>query len=803
MYIICFNFYLLIIISILHNGKAINTTTVASPTFEQDTYDKKWPEEITQLRPEQFYDCLYNYYFCTDHYGSWPDNKDACFKEYIACESAVSNTHVIQGTIKDLPHGNYIEQESEYVVTHLEQNSGNKEDENKDDKQDNDSKENESKETNNGNSQDSNVEESGNTIKEDIDIGNGSTTDDNSGISNNPNFESNKDSEKNSGSNLNEESINTTLAEDVFITDPSNGNDNLDEEHQLDSSKDESSSDSNKADIEIGSNSSSLSPEQENEVVTNTDTDLGDKVNSTDLESNQVDSDGEENDLDPNKSESDGEKETDSDSYKIDSDREKEIDSDPDKIDSDGDKDTDVYPDKIDSDDEKETDLGPDKIESDGDKENDSDPNKSDFDKEKETDLGPDKIKSDGDKENDSDPIKSDFDKEKETDLDPNKIGSDEEKETDLDPNKIDSDGEKEPDFESNKEKSDEKESSSTENNYQPDMSKNDSKTDEKEINNEDTNVSNEGEINIPVNGGEILTDKNEKPPKKNNKDENSNANENELPSSTTELYQTQAPYLTPTSTEKNSNTDKEELFTLSTQSSPLTGPKSCSAIIKMNDTSPSGIYTLLLDGKGKQVYCEMKNGDGWTLLQRRGEFENEENYFYRNWEEYKDGFGDLNDEHWVGLESMFELTNEEKKVDLRFILEDYEGNRTAVTLVEFRVANEESGYRLFYKGIINHSRSKYPLLGRSVPAKGTKFSTFDKDNDEWKGNCAVRFSGGWWYSACHNSNINGLNLRGPHKSFGNGVNWYHFRGYHYSLKATEMKIKPSSPRGQKKKNKS
>ncbi|CAB4069153.1 Ficolin-1-A,Ficolin-1-B,Techylectin-5B,FibrinogenC domain-containing protein 1-A,Fibrinogen C domain-containing protein 1,Ryncolin-4,Ficolin-2 [Lepeophtheirus salmonis] len=421
-------------------------------------------------------------------------------------------------------------------------------------------------------------------------------------------------------------------------------------------------------------------------------------------------------------------------------------------------KETDSDSNKIDSDDEKETDLGPDKIESDGDKENDSDPNKSDFDKEKETDLGPDKIKiRRRQRKNDSDPIKK--------------------KETDLDPNKIDSDGEKEPDFESNKEKSDEKESSSTENNYQPDMSKNDSKTDEKEINNEDTNVSNE--------------------------DENSNANENELPSSTTELYQTQAPYLTPTSTEKNSNTDKEELFTLSTQSSPLTGPKSCSAIIKMNDTSPSGIYTLLLDGKGKQVYCEMKNGDGWTLLQRRGEFENEENYFYRNWEEYKDGFGDLNDEHWVGLESMFELTNEEKKVDLRFILEDYEGNRTAVTLVEFRVANEESGYRLFYKGIINHSRSKYPLLGRSVPAKGTKFSTFDKDNDEWKGNCAVRFSGGWWYSACHNSNINGLNLRGPHKSFGNGVNWYHFRGYHYSLKATEMKIKPSSPRGQNKKNKS
>ncbi|QQP38871.1 Techylectin-5B [Caligus rogercresseyi] len=144
---------------------------------------------------------------------------------------------------------------------------------------------------------------------------------------------------------------------------------------------------------------------------------------------------------------------------------------------------------------------------------------------------------------------------------------------------------------------------------------------------------------------------------------------------------------------------------------------ESCSEIQKEDDSSASGIYTLILDGKQKEVYCEMKNGDGWTVLQRRGEFENEENYFYRNWEEYRDGFGELEGEHWIGLEAMFELTNQKKKVDLRFILEDYEGNRTAVTLVEFRVANEESGYRLFYKGIINHSRSKYPCwAGACLP---------------------------------------------------------------------------------------
>ena len=63
---------------------------------------------------------------------------------------------------------------------------------------------------------------------------------------------------------------------------------------------------------------------------------------------------------------------------------------------------------------------------------------------------------------------------------------------------------------------------------------------------------------------------------------------------------------------------------------------------------------------------------------------------------------------------------------------------------------------------------------------------------------------GAWWYSACHNSNLNGMYLEGPHDSFGTGVNWFHFRGYKYSLKFAEMKVRvkeeeappPSPPAG-------
>ena len=47
--------------------------------------------------------------------------------------------------------------------------------------------------------------------------------------------------------------------------------------------------------------------------------------------------------------------------------------------------------------------------------------------------------------------------------------------------------------------------------------------------------------------------------------------------------------------------------------------------------------------------------------------------------------------------------------------LEDFDGNRTAILVNEFRIANEDSGYRIFYKNFSSP-------VGRSLPARGTKF---------------------------------------------------------------------------------
>ena len=74
---------------------------------------------------------------------------------------------------------------------------------------------------------------------------------------------------------------------------------------------------------------------------------------------------------------------------------------------------------------------------------------------------------------------------------------------------------------------------------------------------------------------------------------------------------------------------------------------------------------------------------------------------------------------------------------------------------------------------------------------RGYPFSTKDRDNDIWSGNCAVSNKGAWWYLNCHSSNLNGLYHHGAHTRGGDGVNWYHWKGYKYSAKRAEMKIRP------------
>ena len=102
-------------------------------------------------------------------------------------------------------------------------------------------------------------------------------------------------------------------------------------------------------------------------------------------------------------------------------------------------------------------------------------------------------------------------------------------------------------------------------------------------------------------------------------------------------------------------------------------------------------------------------------------------------------------------------------------------------------------------KGVLHLSNAvTFPVLfsGTAGDAlsyhRGRPFTTKDQDNDTWSKNCAVGNGGAWWYGQCYDSNLNGLYLHGQHSSKrADGITWNRWKGYYYSAKRAEMKIRP------------
>ncbi|XP_028516783.1 fibroleukin [Exaiptasia diaphana] len=127
---------------------------------------------------------------------------------------------------------------------------------------------------------------------------------------------------------------------------------------------------------------------------------------------------------------------------------------------------------------------------------------------------------------------------------------------------------------------------------------------------------------------------------------------------------------------------------------------KNCADLYK-HGIKQSGVYSIDPDGKGRfKVYCDQKtDGGGWTVIQKR---QDGSVNFYRGWMYYKNGFGDLKGEFWLGLDKINRLTHQRRN-RLRVDLEDTKGKTAYAEYDNFAVASERAKYKLSlgtYSGI-------------------------------------------------------------------------------------------------------
>lgn len=137
-----------------------------------------------------------------------------------------------------------------------------------------------------------------------------------------------------------------------------------------------------------------------------------------------------------------------------------------------------------------------------------------------------------------------------------------------------------------------------------------------------------------------------------------------------------------------------------------------CSAV----DSGESGVRKV---HKNFFAFCEMSSDDagGWIVIQNRIDGAVD---FFRPWDEYKAGFGNIAGEFWLGLDKIHELTSS-RLYELMIVMESFDGTKKTAKYSAFAIADESSMYALNLLGAYSGDAEdslKYHA--------GMKFSTFE-----------------------------------------------------------------------------
>ncbi|KAL0962990.1 hypothetical protein UPYG_G00348080 [Umbra pygmaea] len=226
-----------------------------------------------------------------------------------------------------------------------------------------------------------------------------------------------------------------------------------------------------------------------------------------------------------------------------------------------------------------------------------------------------------------------------------------------------------------------------------------------------------------------------------------------------------------------------------------------CTQIKTRLPQATSGVYVIQPAGVKYpfKVYCEMLVDGGWTVFQRRT---GPEVLFDKKWNQYKQGFGNLKKDHWLGLKHIYALTKGRKKNStLRVDLWDFEGGTAFAEYSDFRLGNEGEAYKLHIGAYRGNAGDAIRGTYAGIDQNGFGFSTSDKDNDGCspcifgdiaQNDCSFSNGGGWWFSKCGSADLNGdWHPAGNNIFWSSGIHWKTWKGpAPYSAKASRMMIR-------------
>ncbi|KAL3859865.1 hypothetical protein ACJMK2_010054 [Sinanodonta woodiana] len=209
---------------------------------------------------------------------------------------------------------------------------------------------------------------------------------------------------------------------------------------------------------------------------------------------------------------------------------------------------------------------------------------------------------------------------------------------------------------------------------------------------------------------------------------------------------------------------------------------KDCDDVVKRGHKS-SGVYYVKTTFAACPipVWCDMDTPpSGWMVILRR---KTADVSFNNLWQEYRDGFGNVVTDFWLGNDNIFLFSNQ-GHYELRVDLWDFEGNRVYALYKEFYIEGLKEKYRLHvgsFEGSAKDGLEKHNLK---------QFSTTDNDNDSWPNyNCAREWEAGWWFANCWFSFLTGQYHNSSNAKY-RGISWNDWK--QEQLARAEMKIRPS-----------